>query len=161
MISQYWKISILVPFLIKMRSPVQNFGVPYDLGTLRREKFCVCVYGVPSLRTDFVTHIWSHPLLNYKVVDMVERRFSPLAGQTMATMQLRLSINPVKKQLSFRFGPDQRSSKVSFILQLLLNPNHRSISHHQRLDRCLEERNPTASSASFSPCGTSWQRHSG
>ena len=49
-----------------------------------------------------------------KVVDMVERRFSALAGQTMATMQMRLNIDPIKKQLSFRFGPDQRSSKVSF-----------------------------------------------
>jgi len=50
--------------------------------------------------------------LRDKVVDMVERRFSALAGQTLATMQLRLSIDPMKKQLSFRFGPDQRSSKV-------------------------------------------------
>jgi len=50
--------------------------------------------------------------LRDKVVDMVERRFSILAGQTMATMQLRLNINPSKKQLSFRFGPEQRSSKV-------------------------------------------------
>jgi len=50
--------------------------------------------------------------LRDKVVDMVERRFSALAGQTMASMQLRLSIDPMKKQLSFRFGPDQRSSKV-------------------------------------------------
>ena len=50
--------------------------------------------------------------LRDKVVDMVERRFSILAGQTMATMQLRLNIDPSKKQLSFRFGPEQRSSKV-------------------------------------------------
>ena len=51
--------------------------------------------------------------LRDKVVDMVERRFSILAGQTMATMQLRLNIDPSKKQLSFRFGPEQRSSKVN------------------------------------------------
>ena len=49
--------------------------------------------------------------LRDKVVDMVERRFAALAGQTMATMQLRLSIDHMKK----RVGPEQQSSKVSLV----------------------------------------------
>ena len=87
---------------------------------------------------------------------MVERRFSALAGQTMATMQLRLNIDPMKKQLSFRFGPDQRSSKVGFhpsIGSKLFNCIR--VDPLERLGHYLEEKNLTANSASFSPCGTS------
>ena len=80
---------------------------------------------------------------------MVERRFSALAGQTMATMQMRLNIDPMKKQLSFRFGPEQRSSKVSF------HSNAPGIDLGQRSGRSLAGRNPTASFASSSPCGIS------
>ena len=47
-----------------------------------------------------------------KVVNMVERRFALLAGQTLASMHLQLNVDVVKKQLSFTFGPERRSSKV-------------------------------------------------
>ena len=48
-----------------------------------------------------------------KVITLVERRFSLLARQTLASMQIELSIDPSKKQLSFTFGAERRSSKVA------------------------------------------------
>ena len=93
-------------------------------------------------------------LIGFKVVDMVERRFSALAGQTMATMQLRLNIDPMKKQLSFRFGPDQRSSKVCFHSNTESKSFDRiRVDPLERLDHYLEGKNPTVSSALFSHCG--------
>jgi len=50
--------------------------------------------------------------LREKVVDMVERRFAVLAAGSLGAMHLRLRIDPVKKQLGFTFGPEQRSSSV-------------------------------------------------